>query len=372
MKTAFHQLLVEMGRLGASDLFLSVGAPPSLKINGRMVQVGDQVMQSPALLEMIHDVIPAPAKRRFEAEREANFAFAPDGLPRFRANAFFQRNTPSMVIRQIRADVPTRMELGLPPIIDELSLLKRGIVFVVGATGTGKSTTLASMVHQRNLFGSGHIITVEDPIEFTHKHGGCIVTQREVGVDTDSFEAALTNTLRQAPDCIVIGEIRSKETMQQAITFAETGHLCLATLHANNANQAIERILHFFPSDEHDRIRLDLSLNLKAIVAQQLMPNVNRNGMALACEVLLNSPLVSEKIRTNEIHVLKAIMAKGGNEGMQTFDQSLFQLYRDLRISYESALSHADSVNDLRLKIKLSRGSAPTGEGEFARAGLKD
>ena len=372
MNNAFRQLLVEMGRLGASDLFLSVGAPPSLKINGRMVQVGDQAMRSDGLLSMINEVIPPPAQRRFETEREANFAFAPDGLPRFRANAFYQRNTPSMVIRQIRSEVPTRTELGLPPIVDELALLKRGVVFVVGATGMGKSTTLASMVHQRNLFGSGHIITVEDPIEFTHQHGGCIVTQREVGVDTDSFEAALTNTLRQAPDCIVIGEIRSKETMQQAITFAETGHLCLATLHANNANQAIERILHFFPTDEHDRVRLDLSLNLKAVLAQQLMPNASRTGMALACEVMLNSPLISEKIRTNEVHELKGIMAKGALDGMQTFDQSLYGLYRDHRISYQTALSHADSVNDLRLKIKLARGGEPNGEGEFARAGLQD
>lgn len=239
--------------------------------------------------------------------------------------------------------------------VDELALAKRGIVFVVGATGSGKSTTLASMIDHRNTFGSGHIITIEDPIEYLHQHRGCMVTQREVGVDTDSFEAALQNTLRQAPDCIVIGEIRSRETMQQAITFAETGHLCIATLHANNANQAIERILHFFPASEHDRIRLDLSMNLRGIVAQQLIRRQDKPGLALASEVLISTAYVADKLRTNRTYELKGYMAGGAERGQRTFDQSLFELHQTGVIDYQSALKHADSVNDLRLKIKLAR-----------------
>lgn len=372
MNTILNKLLSEMVRREASDLFLTVGAAPSLKVNGRLVQMGKDKL-SVALVRGFLDELMAPGLREtFESDNEANFAFSPEGLPRFRANAFVQRNSPGLVIRQIRSEIPGLDSLGLPAQVGDLALAKRGIIFVVGGTGAGKSTSMAAMVQQRNLFGSGHIITIEDPIEYLHQHRNCIITQREVGVDTDSFESALENTLRQAPDCIVIGEIRSREAMQQAIAFAETGHLCMATLHANTAVQAIERILHFFPSDEHDRVRLDLSLNLSAIIAQQLLPKPSRDGMVLCSELLLNTPLIGEKIRANQTVELRGLMTRASNFGMQTFDQSLFSLYRAGKIGYETALAHADSVNDLRLQIKLAEGNATGGKSRLDRAGLRD
>lgn len=372
MNNNLKKLLTEMVNRDASDLFVTVGAPPSIKVHGRMIHAGKTALTEAHVRDFIEAVMPQHMHQSFETSRESNFAFAPEGMPRFRGNAFFQRNTPGMVIRQIRSEIPDLNRLGLPSMMGEIALAKRGIVFVVGATGSGKSTSLAAMVNQRNLFGSGHIITVEDPIEFVHSHRNCVVTQREVGVDTDSFEVALQNTLRQAPDCVVIGEIRSRDAMQQAITFAETGHLCLATLHANTAAQAIERVLHFFPNDEHDRVRLDLANNLAGVLAQQLLPTPGHKGLALATEVLINTPLMSEKIRSNHLTELRTLMTRGQNQGMQTFDQSLFLLHRQGRISYEVALAHADSVNDLRLQIKLAEGNSNQGRSHLDRAGIAD
>jgi twitching motility protein PilU len=263
-----------------------------------------------------------------------------------------------MVLRRIETTIPRVSDLGLPPIIEQLALTKRGLVIFVGATGTGKSTSLAAMIGHRNEHTNGHIITIEDPIEFLHEHRGCIVTQREVGIDTDSFEVALKNTLRQAPDVIMIGEVRTRETMEHALAFAETGHLCLCTLHANNANQALDRIIQFFPSERHNQVWMDLSLNLRAMVAQQLLPTATGQGRCAAIEVLINSPLVGDHIRKGEVHLLKALMAKSTELGMQTFDQHLYQLYAEGQITVETALAHADSANDLRLMIKLGAGTA--------------
>ena len=372
MNNNLTKLLQEMVRRQASDLFITVGAAPSIKVHGRLVQLGKTLLDRDMVEQFLTALMSESQQRAFADSNEANFAFAPQGLPRFRANAFVQRNSPGLVIRQIRGQVPTLDELELPGQVGELALAKRGIVFVVGATGAGKSTSLAAMVQQRNLLGSGHIITIEDPIEYLHHHQNCLITQREVWVDTDSFESALENTLRQAPDCIVIGEIRSREAMQQAIAFAETGHLCLATLHANTAVQAIERILHFFPAAEHERVRLDLSLNLTAVLAQQLLPKPSRDGRVLCSELLLNTPLVSEKIRANKVVELRELMARSANLGMQTFDQSLFALYRSGRIEYQTALACADSVNDLRLQIKLAEGRHREGKTRLDRAGLAE
>jgi len=368
MNRNLKRLLTEMVNRDASDLFITVGAPPSIKVHGRLVQAGTVALDEHHVRAFLASVMPGHMAKEFEDSRESNFAFAPPGMPRFRANAFFQRNTPGMVIRQIRSDIPTLTSLGLPEVMGDLALAKRGIVFVVGATGSGKSTSLASLIHQRNTQGSGHIITIEDPIEFLHRHHQCVVTQREVGVDTSSFEVALENTLRQAPDCVVIGEIRSREAMQQAITFAETGHLCLATLHANTAAQAIERVLHFFPNPEHDRVRLDLANNLAGVLGQQLLPKASQPGLALATEVLINTPLIAEKIRSNRLSEIRMQMTRGVNQGMHTFDQSLFWLYREGQIDYDAALGHAESPNDLRLQIKLSQGNSGEHKSELDQA----
>lgn len=372
MEKNLLRLLNEMVKRDASDLFLTVGASPALKVNGRLIQAGRTKLSLEVVNGMLDSVMPVEELDRFAETREANFAFSSEGLPRFRANAFVQRNSPGLVIRQIRREIPTLDELRLPIAMGELAMAKRGIIFVVGSTGSGKSTSLAAMVHQRNLFGYGHIITIEDPIEYLHQHRGCIVTQREVGVDTDSVEIALENTLRQAPDCVVIGEIRTREAMQQALTFAETGHLCLATLHANTASQAIERVINFFPTDEQQRVRYDLAQNIAGIFAQQLLPSSGQDSLALASEVLLNSTLVSEKIRSGELEELRPLMARGMNQGMCTFDQSLYKLYRDGKIAYETALSHADSVNDLRLQIKLAEGTPLAKHARLEKAGLSD
>lgn len=372
MEKNLNRLLTEMVKRDASDLFLTVGAAPALKVNGRLIQLGRDLLTLDVVHSMLSSIMPSADQERFAQSREANFAFAPEGLPRFRANAFVQRNSPGLVIRQIRREIPTLEGLRLPGAMGELAMAKRGIVFVVGSTGSGKSTSLAAMVHQRNLYGSGHIITIEDPIEYLHQHRGCIVTQREVGVDTDSVEVALENTLRQAPDCVVIGEIRTRQAMQQALTFAETGHLCLATLHANTASQAIERVLNFFPTAEQHRVRFDLAQNMAGVFAQQLLPGQSEESLVLASEVLLNSTLVAEKIRINELSDLRALMARGVNQGMCTFDQSLYKLYRAGKIGYETALSHADSVNDLRLQIKLAEGTPVAKHARLEKAGLSD
>ncbi len=349
----FDKLLKLMVEKGASDLFITAGKPPTIKVNGKLYNAGKSSLSPEQSRELVYGVMNPGQQEAFTKEHECNFAINTQGLGRFRVSAFFQRNLVGMVLRRIEVNIPRVSDLGLPPIIEELSMTKRGLIIFVGATGTGKSTSLASMIGHRNENSSGHIISIEDPIEFIHQHKGCIVTQREVGVDTDSFEIALKNTLRQAPDVIMIGEVRSRETMEHAITFAETGHLCLCTLHANNANQALDRIIHFFPSDRHNQTWMDLSLNLKAMVAQQLIPTVDGKGRRAAIEILINTPLMSDHIRKGEVHLLKPLMTKSTQQGMQTFDQSLYNLYAQGEITYDAAIASADSANDLRLMIKL-------------------
>ncbi len=309
-------------------------------------------------------------RAQFEAEHECNFAISRSGVGRFRVSAFMKRSQVGMVLRRIETTIPTYQELRLPETIKDLAMTKRGLVIFVGATGSGKSTSLASMIGYRNKNGSGHIITIEDPIEFVHNHDGCLITQREVGIDTDSFEVALKNTLRQAPDVILIGEIRTRETMDHAIAFAETGHLCLATLHANNANQALDRIINFFPEERKPQLLMDLSLNMRAFVAQQLIPTPDGKGRRAAVEILLNTPRVSDYVRDGEIHKLKEVMKKSREEGMQTFDQVLYDLYRSEAITYEDALHHADSPNDLRLMIKLGDEEASESMGSSLMEGV--
>jgi twitching motility protein PilU len=347
------KLLRFMVEKGASDAFITAGVAPSLKINGKVMPVTDQQLSGEQTRKIVTSVMSNKQRAEFEQNNECNFAVSRPGIGRFRASAFVQRNLCGMVLRRIETIIPTMEELLLPPILRELALTKRGLVMFVGATGSGKSTSLAAMIGFRNKKTSGHIISIEDPIEFIHEHQGCIVTQREVGIDTESFEMALKNTLRQAPDVIMIGEVRTKETMEQAITFAETGHLCLCTLHANNANQALDRILHFFAPERHNQVWMDLSMNLRGMVAQQLVPTADGKGRRAAIEVLLNSPLVSDMIRKGEVHKLKELMSKSNEQGMQTFDQALFRLFKEGTIDEENALAHADSRNDLRLMIKL-------------------
>ncbi|HCA22610.1 MAG TPA: type IV pili twitching motility protein PilT [Pseudomonas sp.] len=349
----FEKLLRLMVEKGASDLFITAGVPPSMKVHGKILPVTKTPLSPEQTRETVLGVMTEAQRREFAENRECNFAISARGIGRFRVSAFYQRNLVGMVLRRIEINIPTMEELRLPDVLKQLAMTKRGLVIFVGATGTGKSTSLASMIGYRNKHSSGHIISIEDPIEFIHQHQNCIVTQREVGIDTDSFEVALKNTLRQAPDVILIGEVRTKETMDHAVAFAETGHLCLATLHANNANQALDRIIHFFPNEMHQQVWMDLSLNLKAIVAQQLIPTPDGKGRRAAIEVLLNTPLAADMIRKGEVHELKPLMARSNEVGMQTFDQALYKLYSTGEITYEDALAHADSANDLRLMIKL-------------------
>ena len=348
------KLLKIMVEKGASDLFITAGVPPSIKVNGRVLPVTTSPLSPEKTRETVLGVMTESQRESFIREKECNFAVSARGIGRFRASAFYQRNLAGMVLRRIETTIPRTEDLGLPEIVKELSMTRRGLVIFVGATGAGKSTSLAAMIGHRNRNSKGHIISVEDPIEYIHQHEGCIVTQREVGIDTESFEVGLKNMLRQAPDVIVIGEVRSRETMEHAITFAETGHLCLCTLHANNANQALDRILRFFPADRHRQLWMDLSLNLRAIVAQQLIPTPDGKGRRACIEVLLNTPLAQDLIRKGDVHALKEVMAKSNEMGMQTFDQALFELFSAGEITYEDALSHADSSNDLRLMIKLA------------------
>jgi twitching motility protein PilU len=347
------KLLALMVEKGASDLFLTAGVAPSIKLHGRVVPVTNTPLTPETTREVVMSLMNEKQRDEFLNKMELNFAVSARGIGRFRANAFFQRNLVGAVLRRIETTIPQVDDLGLPEIVKELAMTKRGLIMFVGATGTGKSTSLASMIGHRNQNSKGHIITVEDPIEFIHQHKGCIVTQREVGIDTESFETALKNTLRQAPDVILIGEVRSRETMDHAIAFAETGHLCLCTLHANNANQALDRIIHFFPADRHGQLWMDLSLNLKAIVAQQLVPTPDGQGRRAVIEVLINTPLVADLIRKAEVHTLKELMRKSTEVGMQTFDQALYILYEAGEVTYEDAIAHADAPNDLRLMIKL-------------------
>ncbi len=350
----FERLLTLMVEKGASDLFITAGVPPSMKLNGKVVPVTTTPLSPEKARETVLSVMNDTQRKEFSDCKELNFAISARGVGRFRCSAFYQRNLAGMVLRRIETNIPKIDELGLPEILKDLSMTNRGLVIFAGATGTGKSTSLASMVGHRNRNSKGHIITIEDPIEFIHQHRGCIVTQREVGIDTDSFEVALKNTLRQAPDVILIGEVRTRETMEHAIAFAETGHLCLCTLHANNANQALDRIMHFFPADRHNQLWMDLSLNLKAIVAQQLIPTPDGKGRRACLEILLNTPLAADLIRKGQVADLKNLMTKSSEVGMQTFDQALFELYDAGEITYEDALTYADSRNDLRLLIKLA------------------
>ncbi|WP_405282266.1 PilT/PilU family type 4a pilus ATPase [Cobetia sp. Ld8] len=350
-----HELLQLMVSKGSSDLFISTGTPPQMKVNGRMVALGDKKLGVDQVRELVLAPMSDMQRERFEEEREANFAHSLPGVGRFRISAFYQRSQMGMVIRRIQLSIPSLEELRLPEIIKGLSETKRGLVIFVGGTGAGKSTSLAAMIQHRNQTTSGHIICIEDPIEYIHPHQRSIVTQREVGIDTESFEVALRNTLRQSPDVIMIGEIRSRETMEHALTFAETGHLCLATLHANNANQALDRIIHFFPEERHEQVWMDLSLNLKGIVAQQLLPHKSGNTTQRvpAIEVMLRSPLIVDLIRKGAVVEIKDVMKRSQQQGMMTFDQSLYALHQQGLITEEVALAHADSANDLRLMIKF-------------------
>ncbi|GAB3369408.1 PilT/PilU family type 4a pilus ATPase [Spongiibacter taiwanensis] len=354
-----EKLLRVMQEKGASDLFISAGVPPSIKINGQIAPLSSNSLSPEQTREVVMGVMTEQQRRDFVRDKECNFAISARGIGRFRVSAFYQRNLVGMVLRRIETQIPTTDELGLPDTIKDLAMAKRGLIIFVGATGTGKSTSLAAMIGHRNNNSKGHIITVEDPIEFLHQHRGCIVTQREVGIDTDSFEIALKNMLRQAPDVIMIGEVRTRETMENAITFAETGHLCLCTLHANNANQALDRILHFFPPERHTQLWMDLSLNLKAMVAQQLVPTRNGDGRRACVEILLNTPLASDLIRKGDVAGLKDLMRQSTEQGMQTFDQALYDLYTQGEITYQDAIAHADSANDLRLLIKLGADNRP-------------
>ncbi|MDH5629730.1 MAG: PilT/PilU family type 4a pilus ATPase [Gammaproteobacteria bacterium] len=349
----FEGLLKLMVTKKASDLFITAGVPPSIKIHGKVMPVTQRALNAEKSREVVMSIMNEDQRAEFAKHHECNFAINADGVGRFRVSAFQQRNHVGMVLRRIETTIPNIEDLNLPSVLKKLSLTKRGLIIFVGATGTGKSTSLASMIGYRNHSTTGHIITIEDPIEFVHEHDKCIITQREVGIDTDSFETALKNTLRQAPDVILIGEVRSADTMKYAVAFAETGHLCVCTLHANNANQALDRILHFFPKEQHGQVLMDLSLNMRAIIAQQLIPTPDGKGRRPAIEVLINTPLISDHIRKGDLHLLKDLMAKSTEHGLQTFDQSLFRLFKAGEITYEDALHHADSQNDLRLMIKL-------------------
>ncbi len=348
-----HDLLRLMSQKKGSDLFITAGFPPAIKIDGKINPVSNQTLSAQHTSELARSIMNDRQAADFEATKECNFAISPSGIGRFRVNALVQQGRVAVVCRTINMTIPNLDELGLPPVIKDIGMTKRGLIIFVGGTGTGKTTSLAAMVDYRNTNSYGHIITIEDPIEYVHDHKNCIVTQREVGIDTDSWEAALKNTLRQAPDVILMGEIRDRETMDYAVAFAETGHLCLATLHANSANQAIDRIINFFPEERRPQLLMDLSLNLRAMVSQRLLPKKDGKGRVAAIEVMLNSPLISDLIFKGEVHEIKEIMKKSRELGMQTFDQALFDLYEAGKITYEDALRNADSVNDLRLQIKL-------------------
>jgi len=357
MTSNIQDWLKQLHEKRGSDLFVTVGAPPCIKVNGKIRPLTREALNHSSVVDIIHGIMTPAQREEFKQTKECQFAVSLEGIARFRVSAFFQRNSVGMVCRRIETRIPSFDELDLPDALADLSMTKRGIIILVGATGTGKSTTLAAMIGHRNQNASGHIISIEDPIEYVHKHRKSLVTQREVGIDTDSFDVALKNTLRQAPDVILIGEVRTRESMEHAITFAETGHLCLTTLHANNANQAMDRILHFFPEDRHNQILLDLSFNLRAVIAQQLVPSVDGDRRHVALEILINTPLIQEKIRKGKIEEIKSIMKDSTHHGMVTFDQSLLGLYQHGYISYEEALRHADSANDLRLAVKLSEGA---------------
>ncbi|MEE8094152.1 MAG: PilT/PilU family type 4a pilus ATPase [Gammaproteobacteria bacterium] len=348
-----QNLLKKMVESDGSDLFITADFPPAIKIDGVIQPFADKPLTREQSALIVRSIMNDKQSREFDATNECNFAIAPQGIGRFRVSAFVAQSNTGAVLRTIKTKIPTFEELDLPPQLKEVSMVKRGLCLVVGGTGSGKSTTLATMIGHRNANSKGHIITIEDPVEFVHPHGGCVVTHREVGVDTESWENALKNTLRQAPDVIMIGEIRDRETMQYGIQFAETGHLCVATLHANSANQALDRIINFFPEERRHQLLMDLSLNMQAMISQRLIPKENGLGRVAAMEIMLASPLINDLIFRGEVAQIKEVMAKSTRLGMQTFDQALFRLYEDGVISYENALRNADSMNELRLKIKL-------------------
>jgi twitching motility protein PilU len=349
-----HNLLRGMLNKKASDLFISAGFPPAFKVDGKLTPVSNQTLTAQHTQELARSVMNDRQAAEFEATHECNFAISPPGIGRFRVNVFMQQQRVGMVLRTITTKIPDLDEMGMPVILKDVVMTKRGLVILVGGTGSGKSTTLAAMIGHRNQHSYGHIITIEDPVEYVHEPINCLITHREVGVDTDNWHNALKNTLRQAPDVILIGEIRDQETMEHAIAFAETGHLCLATLHANSANQAIDRIINFFPEERRTQLLMDLSLNTKALISQRLIPNKTGTGRAAAIEIMLNSPLIADLIFKGDVMMIKTIMAQSRELGMQTFDQCLFDLYEADKISYEEALKNADSLNDLRLNIKLN------------------
>ena len=348
-----QNLLKKMVEKDGSDLFLTTGFPPAIKVDGQVHKATDTPLTADQAAMMVRSIMNDKQIKEFDATKECNFAISPHGIGRFRVSAFIQQGMAGAVLRTITTEIPTLNDLELPPILKDVVMNKRGLVIVVGGTGSGKSTTLAAMIGHRNANSKGHIISIEDPVEFVHPHQGCVITQREVGVDTDSWHAALKNTLRQAPDVILIGEIRDRETMEYGIQFAETGHLCLATLHANSANQALDRIINFFSEERRTQLLMDLSLNTKAFVSQRLIPRESGVGRIAAMEIMLNSPLIADLIFKGKVAHIKEIMAKSTRLGMQTFDQSLYFLYEDKLISYEEAMRNADSKNELRLRIKL-------------------
>jgi twitching motility protein PilU len=348
-----HNLLRGLISQKASDLFITAGFPPAFKVDGKIMPVSNQALTPQHTQELARSIMNDRQAAEFESTHECNFAINPPSIGRFRVNVFMQQQRVGMVLRTITTKIPNLDELNLSPVLKDIVMTKRGLVILVGATGSGKSTTLAAMLGHRNQNSYGHIITIEDPVEFIHDHGKCVVTHREIGVDTDNWHIALKNALRQAPDVILIGEIRDRETMEYAVAFAETGHLCMATLHANSANQALDRIINFFPEERREQLLMDLSLNTKALVSQRLIPKKDSKGRVCAMEIMLNSPLVSDMIFKGEVHNIKDVMSKSRELGMQTFDQALFDLYEHGQITYEEALKNADSVNDVRLKIKL-------------------
>ena len=351
-KFVFDLLRLMLGKK-ASDMFITAGFPPAMKIDGKMTPISQQVLSPQQAREIARSIMNDKQTAEFDASNECNFAIGMPGVARFRVNAFVQRGSVGLVFRTITTKIPKLEELGLPEVLKDIAMTKRGLVIFVGGTGSGKSTSLAAMVGYRNENSFGHIITIEDPVEFVHEHNNCIITQREIGVDTDSWHIALKNTLRQAPDVILIGEIRDRETMDYAIAFAETGHLCMATLHANSTNQALDRIINFFPEERRHQLLMDLSLNVRAFVSQRLIPKADGIGRAAAIEIMINSPLISDLIFKGDVHEIKEIIGRSRESGMQTFDQALFDLHERGDISYEDALRNADSVNDLRLKVKL-------------------
>jgi twitching motility protein PilU len=357
-----YDLLKLMLSKKGSDLFITAEFPPAFKIDGKVTPVSNQALTPQHTSELARAIMNDKQAAEFESKKECNFAISPAGIGRFRVNAFVQQSRIGLVLRTITTRIPKIEELGIPQVLKDVVMTKRGLAIMVGATGSGKSTTLAALMGYRNENSYGHIITIEDPVEYVHPHQNCIVTQREVGVDTDDWHSALKNTLRQAPDVILIGEIRDRETMEHAIAFAETGHLCLATMHANSSNQALDRIINFFPEERRAQLLMDLSLNLKAMISQRLIPLKDTKGRIPAVEVMLNSPLISDLIFKGDVHEIKEIMKRSRELGMQTFDQALFDLFEEDKIGYEDALRNADSVNDLRLAIKLHSKNAKAGD----------